>query len=57
MAEADRKALDRQKELIALDTFGGRIHVEWDPAAVVQVQKIRVCDVSFTTPESCRSRF
>ena len=24
-----------QSESIALDTFGGRIHVEWDPAAAV----------------------
>src|ERR1035437_3673911 len=35
MGEAKRKALVRQKEPIALDTFGGRIHVEWDPAAAV----------------------
>lgn len=35
MGEAKRKALDRQKEPIALDIFGGRIHVEWDPAAAV----------------------
>jgi len=25
----------RQNGAIALDTFGGRIHVEWDPAAAV----------------------
>ena len=35
MGEAKRKALARQRETIALDTFGGRIHVEWDPAAAV----------------------
>ena len=35
MGEAKRKALAVQKESIALDTFGGRIHVEWDPAAAV----------------------
>jgi hypothetical protein len=35
MGEAKRKALAVQKEAIALDTFGGRIHVEWDPAAAV----------------------
>ncbi|MEK7075071.1 MAG: transposase [Patescibacteria group bacterium] len=35
MGEAKRKALVGRKEAIALDTFGGRIHVEWDPAAAV----------------------
>jgi len=35
MGEAKRKALAVQKEPIALDAFGGRIHVEWDPAASV----------------------
>ena len=35
MGEAKRKALAVKKEPIALDTFGGRIHVEWDPAAAV----------------------
>ena len=35
MGEAKRKTLARQKEAIPLDTFGGRIHVEWDPAAAV----------------------
>lgn len=35
MGEAKRKALVRQEEPIVLDTFGGRIHVEWDPAAAV----------------------
>lgn len=35
MGEAKRKALVQQKASIALDTFGGRIHVEWDPAAAV----------------------
>ena len=35
MGEAPRKALVRARQSIALDTFGGRIHVEWDPAAAV----------------------
>lgn len=35
MGEAKRRALAVQKESVALDTFGGRIHVEWDPAAAV----------------------
>ncbi len=35
MGEGKRKALAVRKEPIALDTFGGRIHVEWDPAAAV----------------------
>ena len=35
MGEAKRKALARQNAAIALDTFGGRIHVEWDPSAAV----------------------
>ncbi len=35
MGEAKRKALRPPSAAIALDTFGGRIHVEWDPAAAV----------------------
>jgi len=35
MGEAKRKLLAGRKGAIALDTFGGRIHVEWDPAAAV----------------------
>src|SRR4030065_2039450 len=35
MGEAPRKALVGSRQSIALDTFGGRIHVEWDPAAAV----------------------
>ena len=35
MGEAPRKAVAGQQGTIALDTFGGRIHVEWDPAAAV----------------------
>lgn len=35
MGEAKHKALARHKMAIALHTFGGRIHVEWDPAAAV----------------------
>ena len=34
MGEAKRKALKAQKP-VAVDTFGGRVHVEWDPAAAV----------------------
>jgi hypothetical protein len=34
MGEATRKALVRPTGAIALDTFGGRIHVEWEPAAL-----------------------
>lgn len=33
MGEATHKPVVRQNGAIALDTFGGRIHVEWDPAA------------------------
>jgi hypothetical protein len=35
MGEARRKAFAGQDGAIALDTFGGRIHVEWDPATAV----------------------
>ena len=35
MGEAPRKALVGSRQSIALDPFGGRIHVEWDPAAAV----------------------
>lgn len=35
MGESKRKALAVRQASIALDTFGGRIHVEWDPAAAV----------------------
>ena len=35
MGESKRKVLARQSQTIALDTFGGRIHVEWNPAASV----------------------
>lgn len=35
MGEAKQKALAHAKGEIALDTFGGRIQVEWDPAAAV----------------------
>jgi Transposase DDE domain group 1 len=35
MGEAKRRALRRAQEGVTLDTFGGRIHVEWDPAAAV----------------------
>jgi hypothetical protein len=35
VGEAKRKELAHQKSTVALDTFGGRIHVEWDPSAAV----------------------
>jgi len=35
MGEAKRKALVRSRQPLALDTFGGRVHVEWDPQAAV----------------------
>ena len=35
MGDAPRKALVGTRQSSALDTFGGRIHVEWDPAAAV----------------------
>ena len=35
MGEAKRQALRRSQAGVTLDTFGGRIHVEWDPAAAV----------------------
>jgi hypothetical protein len=35
MGEAKRRALAPQKETVVLDTFGGRVHVEWDPDAAV----------------------
>jgi len=35
MGERKSTSLVGKKEAIALDTFGGRIHVKWDPAAVV----------------------
>src|SRR3989337_4115738 len=35
MGEAKRKASVAARPSVALDTFGGRIHVEWDPAAAV----------------------
>jgi hypothetical protein len=35
MGEAKRKVLAHRRKTIALDTFGGRIHVEWDPTAAV----------------------
>lgn len=35
MGEAKRRSISRAPEGVTLDTFGGRIHVEWDPAAAV----------------------
>jgi hypothetical protein len=35
MGEAKRRAKATPQAPIALDTFGGRIHVEWDPSAAV----------------------
>ncbi len=34
MGEAKRRAL-KARAGVVLETFGGRIHVEWDPAAAV----------------------
>ena len=46
MGEAKRKASRPPSEAIALDTFGGRIHVEWDPAAAVTPLVITKVDAS-----------
>lgn len=35
MGEAKRKAAKSQKDRIAVDTFGGQVHVEWDPDGAV----------------------
>ena len=35
MGESKRKAVARQNQPVALDTFVGRIQVEWGPAASV----------------------
>ncbi len=35
MGEAKRRALARRNESIGLDTYAGKIHVEWDPQAAV----------------------
>ena len=35
MDEAKRQAMGRARDPVALDTFGGRVHVEWVPAAAV----------------------
>lgn len=35
MGEEKRKSPATPKQSISLDTFGGRVHVEWDPAASV----------------------
>ena len=35
MGEAKQRTLARQTQTLTLDTFGGRVHVEWDPAAAV----------------------
>jgi hypothetical protein len=35
VGEAKRRELARHRSSVALDTFGGRIHVEWDPSAAV----------------------
>ena len=40
MGEAKRKVLVVQSESSALDTVGGRIHVEWDPAAVTPLGQL-----------------
>jgi len=35
MGEAKRKRLAHQHQVVAVDTFGGRVHVEWNPNAAV----------------------
>ena len=35
MGETKRKAFASRQQPITLDTFGGRIRVEWDPVAAV----------------------
>lgn len=35
MGEAKQRHLARQNQLVAVDTFGGRVHVEWNPNAAV----------------------
>jgi hypothetical protein len=35
MGEAKRRALARQNDSIRLDTYAGKVHVEWDPQAAV----------------------
>jgi len=35
MGEAKKRAVVGTQQSVVLDTFGGRIHVEWDPAAAV----------------------
>jgi hypothetical protein len=35
MGEAKRRALARQNGSIRLDTYAGKVHVEWDPQAAV----------------------
>lgn len=50
MGEAKRKGLKAQKA-VALDTFGGCIHVEWDPTAAVtppgQLSFFKDCPLSY----------
>lgn len=35
MGETKRRALARQGHKIGVDTYAGKIHVEWDPQAAV----------------------
>ena len=35
MGEARQKAIKAKKQSVAVDTFGGRIHIEWDLQAAV----------------------
>src|SRR3990172_6098806 len=35
MGEAKRRRLARQNEGVGIDTYAGKIHVEWDPQAAV----------------------
>ena len=47
MGEAPRKTLVGSRPSIALDTFGGRIPVEWDPAAAVTPLGQLPCFIEF----------
>ena len=46
MGEAKQRTLARQTQTLTLDTFGGRVHVEWDPAAAVSMRMRTLCVAS-----------
>ncbi len=35
MCEAKQRRLARQNQLVVIDAFGGRVHVEWSPNAAI----------------------